>query len=363
MPFTAVAERPHPDAVVIGAGVVGLGVARRLAAAGLRVAALDRGAPGREASYAAAGMLCPRLEFDSSSQLGRLGCQSLTLYPAFTAELEAESGRSIDLRLNGVLRPLLPETAQASAPEPEATSPRSDAVRWVERPELRELEPGLDPAIERAIFHEGEGSVDNRALVDALREACARRGVDVRVGVRVMRVLEGTSRVRGVATEGGEVAAPIVVNAAGAWAGLVPGPGAPLAVRPIKGQMLRLDRSAIPGARLEHTVYCHAAYVVPRTDGRVVVGTTVEDCGYDKTVDDGAIERLRQGAVRLVPGLAAAPVRETWAGLRPKGPTEAPIVGRWGIDGYFVAVGHYRNGILLAPWTAEEIARSVLEEE
>jgi glycine oxidase len=166
--------------------------------------------------------------------------------------------------------------------------------------------------------------------------------------------------VRGLATDAGDVDAPVVINTAGAWASQLDGGGETVSVRPIKGQMILLEQDALSKHRLERTIYSHTAYVVPRSDGRVVVGTTVEDCGFDKTIDDDVVSGLRDAAARMVPDFANAPVREAWAGLRPRGVDDAPLIGRRGRDGYFVAVGHYRNGILLTPLTAELLANEIL---
>jgi len=340
---------PCHDVAIIGAGVIGLAVARRLAAAGDRVVVLDRGRPGAEASYAAAGMLCPLLEFGPSSSITGLGVDSLALYPRFVAELEEETGVSVDLRLNGVVSPEIPE---------DAILPPN--ARLIEGSAVRDLEPSLSPRLSRVIFHADQGSVDNRALTSALLESCAIRGVEVRGGCSVQRVLSTGSRVRGITTDSGDIAAPLVINAAGAWASEPTGGGETVSVRPIKGQMILLDQGGLPEQPLERTIYSHLAYVVPRSDGRVVVGTTVEDRGFDKTVDDETVARLRDGAMQLVPGFADAPLRQSWAGLRPRGVEETPMIGQRGRAGYFVAVGHYRNGILLAPLTAQRLANEVL---
>lgn len=338
-----------PDVAIVGAGVIGLAVARRLAAAGRRVVVLDRGRPGAEASFAAAGMLCPLLEFDPSSALSRLGVDSLALYPSFAAEIEEETGISIDLRLNGVVNPTIPEDGRLP--------PRA---RLLESAAVRELEPSLSPTLSRVVFHEDEGSVDNRALTSALLESCSSRGVNVNDCCPVRSILSTDSRVSGLVTEAGDVNAPVVINTAGAWASQIDAGGDTVSVRPIKGQMILLEQDTLSKYRLEHTIYSNTAYVVPRSDGRVVVGTTVEDCGFDKAVDDEVVARLHDEATRLVPGFANAPVRQTWAGLRPRGVDEMPLIGQRGRDGYFVAVGHYRNGILLTPLTAELLTNEIL---
>jgi len=356
----AILATRSPDVVVVGAGVIGLAIARRLAAAGLRVVVCDRGFPATEATHAAAGMLCPRLEFPDESPLLALGTESLALFPDFGAELDAETGVDIDLRLGGVIAPL--------AADELSDATKREGSRRLDASELRRLEPALAPTIDTALLFEGEGSVDNRALARALIASCAARGVDVRAHCDVRAVLSRESRVLGVATTAGDLASCVVVNASGAWAGQLSGGGETVDVRPIKGQMLCFEpaRSATDSAELaplSRTIYSHDAYLVPRTDGRVIVGTTVEDRGFDKTVDPDAIAGLARRATKLVPALGRARIRESWAGLRPRGSRETPTVGARGHEGYYVAIGHFRNGILLTPWTAERLAREVLRRD
>jgi glycine oxidase len=350
MPGASSSARAARSCVVAGGGVIGLSIARRLAGCGWSVTLCDRDEPGREASYAAAGMLCPRLEFEEDSAMRRLGIESLALYEEFAKGLEEETGERLDLRLNGILRPLFPE---------EEAAPPRDAV-LLEGANLREASPGLDPSFRRALLYEREGSVDNRALTRALLASCRRRGVRILAGARVREVLEERDAVRGVRTEAGVFEARVVINAAGAWAAEIEAPGPPLEVRPIKGQMLLLDSGRPPCVALERTIYSPRGYLVPRSDGRVVVGTTVEDRGFDKSVEGGALAALLDGAFRLVPGLRQARFLEAWAGLRPRGAGELPLIGPHGATGYFVAAGHYRNGILLAPLTEMRLAEAVL---
>jgi len=327
--------------VVIGGGVVGLAAARRLSASGWRVTLLERGVPGQEASSAAAGMIAPRLEFRQPSPLLEMALESWRLYPRFAAELEAETGDRVDLRLDGILEPL-PAARRENAGLPGSS--------LIEGADLRELEPALASGIERARFYPGEGSVDSRALVRALLASALARGVRVLENTAAGEVAIEGNRVTGVRSGGGLVPAGVVINCAGAWAGSLDVPSAHLEVRPIKGQMALLTGGS--GPRLP--IYSSEVYIVPRSDGRKILGTTVEDCGFDKSVDAATVKRLVSAARRLCPPLAKAELADSWAGLRPRSASgEAPVIGPMGPEGYFVAVGHFRNGILLAPLTAE----------
>jgi glycine oxidase len=335
-------------AVVLGGGIIGLSIARRLAGEGWSVTILERGEPGREASWAAAGMLAPHLEFDPRSPLFAPAVRSRALYPAFARDLEEETGLGVDLRLDGVLSPL--EEARGTDPLPEGALRMAGA-------DLRAFEPALGPDVEAALYFPEDGSVDNRALVAALLASAEMRGVCVRRRSSAQEVLAPDGAVRGVRgrseAEGDFVIeCDAAVNCAGAWAAEPRVPGVETTMRPVKGQMLLLElpRSGPPGPRF--TIYSHEAYVVPRKDGRVIVGTTVEDRGFDKTVEAGAVRALLEGAIRLVPSLSAARLADTWAGLRPLGAGVLPTLGPAGPAGYYLAVGHYRNGILLAPLTA-----------
>ena len=337
-------------AIVVGGGVIGLSIARELASKDWGVILLDKGEPGREASSAAAGMLAPGLEFEIGSPLFQLGTASRDAYGQYAAELKDETGIDVDLRLDGILNPV----------HSDDTPPPAGATR-VTGDQLHELEPSLAAYINAANFHEGEGSVDNRALVSALLAAARLRGVTIAKNTRVEEILLAGDAVCGIRTADVEIGADVVVNCAGAWAGQINVPDVETNVRPVKGQMLLLarPRSATPPAGPRFTIYSHLSYVVPRSDGRIIVGTTVEDCGFDKRVEAGAVNRLLTGATRLCPALDGAEFVESWAGLRPRGEDTVPKLGPVGPRGYYQAIGHFRNGILLTPLTARVVVESV----
>ena len=346
------------EVVVVGAGVAGLGVAWRLAESGVRVLVADRGAAGRGATWAAAGMLAPSAELGFEElDLYALARESLARWPAFAADLESATGLDVGLRTEGTLvvaedRDSLVVLRRLFAFQQAQGAP----VDWLTGEAAREREPLLSPRIPGAVWSPDDHQVDNRALAAALAAAVRAAGGEIRTGVAVTRI-EPDAACPAVVTEAGErIAARVVVLAAGAWtrglAGVEPVP-----VRPVKGQMLSLQMT--DAVRPGVTVRGPRAYLVPKPDGRLVVGATSEERGHDTAVTAGGLYRLLDGAVALVPGLEELDVVETWAGLRPASRDHAPLLGRTAAPGVVAATGHYRHGVLLAPVTADEVAAEV----
>jgi glycine oxidase len=327
------------DVIVIGGGIIGLSLSLELRKKGARVLIVERGEPGREASSAAGGMLvdCP---FETPAALQPLATASASMYPEFVYELEMESRIRIDLRDQGTI--LFPSAAGASHPALESAG-------QLPAP-LAEFEPALAD-INRPVFYLKERSVDPRALAPAALLAAKRRGVDVSSGETVTEVNLSDGRVSGVTTLKTSFLAPKVVNCAGAWSGQIAPHAFP--TRPVKGQMLCLVSSS---RMLKHVIRSPEVYLIPRSDGRIIVGTTVEEAGFDKRTDVATILRLHVSAIALVPELRNAKILEDWAGLRPGTPDGLPILGATSTPGYFVATGHFRDGILLAPITAQVMA-------
>jgi len=325
------------DVIIIGAGIIGLSLAIALRKRSVRVLIVERGGPGHEASHAAAGMLvdCPE---ETPAALQQLASASARMYPEFVHELQDESGVQVDLRDQGTIVFISADHSWGSS----ETLPKP----------LSELEPALvHPGLPAKFLR--ESSVDPRALVAAALKAARHRAVDISSGSAVTTVLFADGRVSGVATDKSHYAAPVVVNCAGAWAGQIPPHSFP--TRPVKGQML-----AVVGQRvLTHVVRSPEVYLVPRSDGRILIGATVEEAGYDKRTGADTIQRLHQAAIMLIPALQQARVLEAWAGLRPGTPDGLPILGESRTPGYFVATGHFRDGILLTPVTAEVMARVI----
>ena len=347
--------------VVIGGGVIGLAVAWRAAERGHAVCVLERGELGAGTSHVAAGMLAPVTEADAGElALLELGLRSARAWPQFAAELAVASGADPGLYRCGALV-VARDGDEAAALERELAL-RLDLGLDVQRllpSAARRLEPALAPTLRLALAVPGDHAADPRALLPALTEAARRAGVHLRTGATVRSLCVAGGRVAGVQLADGErVAAEHVVVAAGAWSGAIEGlpDGARIPLRPVKGQILRLRDPRGPGL-LERIVRFEGGYLVPRGDGRYVLGATVEERGFDTTVTAGALYELLRDAGELVPGIHELVVEETAAGLRPATPDNAPVLGAAGeVEGLVWATGHHRNGILLAPVTADIVA-------
>ncbi len=337
-------DTSRQDVAVVGGGVIGLAIAWRAAARGLRVTVLERERIGAGASHVAAGMLAPVTEAEfGNPELLELGLEAARAWPAFADELAAATGSAPALRRTGTLV-VARDRDEAEALEREHAY-RAELGLPVERlraSEARRLEPALAPAVRLALHVAGDHATDPRALVAQLAAAARGAGAQLREGVAVERL--------------DDVDAATVVLAAGAWSGEL----ADVPVRPVKGQVLRLRDPAGPGL-VERVLRFEGGYLVPRGDGRYVLGATVEERGFDTTVTAGGVHELLRDATELVPGVSELVVEEVAAGLRPGTPDNVPIVRREGR--VVIATGHYRNGILLAPVTAERVAALLVPAE
>lgn len=324
------------DVIIVGGGIIGLSLSIALRKRGAAVLVVERGEPGREASHAAGGMLVDcRLE--TPPVLQALATASAHMYPEFAHELELESGMKVDLRDQGTI--FFPSAQHLY-----------DAESAFPRARLAELEPAIAEANSgRTAFYLKERSVDPRALTAAAWKAAKNRGVDFSSGDEVTAVAITDGRATGVYAKKSTFHSAKVVNCAGAWSGQIPPNAFP--TRPVKGQIVCL---AMPSRNLlKHVVRAPEAYLIPRSDGRLLVGATVEEAGFDKRTDADTIQRLHHAALALVPELRNAKILESWAGLRPGTPDALPILGATETPGYYVATGHFRDGMLLAPITAE----------
>jgi len=365
LPSRPTSNPNKPNVAIIGAGVIGLAIAWRLAARGTSVQVFDRGAAGAGASHAAAGMLAACAEAEPGEEaLVALGRESQARWGAFAAELLAASGIDVELRPEGTLLLALTADDQARLTHQLVFQQKLDLpLQWISAADTRRREPHLAGKLAGAVFSPEDTQVDNRKLVAALRVAAEAAGVSVREYRSVRAISSRGGRVDGIIlADGTKVEADVVVLAAGAWARGIEGVDPKLRppVRPIKGQMLalRMD-SAAP--LLSHVVWAPGAYLVPRRDGRLLVGATVEEKGYDTSLTAGGILTLLEAAWRAVPAIEELAVDEMWVGHRPGSRDDAPILGAGPIDGLIYATGHHRNGILLAPITADAMARLILD--
>ena len=353
----------NSEVLIIGGGVIGLSIARELQKKGAeRITIVDRGPIGSEASWAAAGMLAPNIETDSDEDFHKFGIESLDLYPKFAAELLDETGIDIELDRSGTLCVAFSEDESI---ELHATFARQQArnvsVELLTGEELRLLEPAISENVHAALFYPNDWQVENRKLVAALREFAQRSGTRIVENVEVSELITEKQNVVGARTSVGDFRSDTTIIATGAWTSLIKigDTKMPLSIRPIRGQMLSFSNRE---RLLRHTVYSHRGYLVPRSDGRILVGATVEDVGFDKSTSVEGIDSLRLAAVEILPQLANADIGESWAGLRPFADDGLPVLGEipgWG--NVIVATAHYRNGILLAPKTAEIIASRIVD--
>jgi glycine oxidase len=365
------------DVIVIGGGLIGLSLAIALRKRGATVLVVERGEPGREASHAAGGMLvdCP---LETAPALQQLATASAKMYPEFAHELEVEWGMKVDLRDQGTIVLLKQEHLQEHLAHPEFAN-------FFRPADLETLEPNLGmPPYEKEIefrgtlaedgdemsheefsevcrtrlqnaFYLKERSVDPRALTAAALKTAKNRGIDFSSGDAVTAVNLSDGHTCGVTTTKTSFLAEKIVNCAGAWSGRI-GPD-PMPTRPVKGQMLCVVMQ--PRDLLRHVIRTPDVYLIPRSDGRLLIGATVEEAGFDKQTVPPTIQLLRHAALKIVPRLADARILEDWAGLRPGTPDSLPILGATPTPGYYVATGHFRDGILLAPITAEVMAEVI----
>ena len=353
-------EKRSFDAVFVGGGVIGLASAWRAAARGASVAVLERAEPPAGATNVAAGMLAPVGELTfGEPELLELSLASARMYPGFVAELEAAAGMATGYAECGALHIALDRDEAAHLRR------RHDLQRsleleaeWLAPRACRALEPGLTPSLNGGVLASGEASVDPRALARALAAALGAAGGQLRTGTEVVDGLWEGERLAGVRTAAGdELRAATVVLCNGAWSGAtawLPEHARPQ-VRPVKGEVVELGpRDAEPPCG--RILASERVYLVPRPDGRLIVGATVEEQGYDTTVTAGGVYELLREAYRLLPDVAEMELLGVTAGLRPGTPDNLPRIGPGEVPGLLLATGHYRNGILLTPLTAERVA-------
>lgn len=350
------------DVVVCGAGVIGCAVARALSLAGLKVHVLERSRPGDEASGAAAGMLTAQAFADTASPFVEMGRRSLSMYEPMARELAEETGIEIEFRRTGSLR--LPS---GGPDELELSSlfffqkKSGWPVELASSDRLAEITQGrLSRSFKNGVFFREEGLVDNERLVRALWFSAERHGAKFLLGSPALAIRIENDVCTGVYTEQDKIEAKFVVNAAGAWADFDRSLAFPVPVRPARGQIVELLSE---GQTAPCVIHRQEFYIVPRSDGRTIVGSTVEFVGFEKKVTAEAVQRLLARAIEVVPMLSEARFSRAWSGLRPATLDSLPILGATPLPGYLMATGHFQNGILLAPVTGEILVSAVLDND
>jgi glycine oxidase len=346
------------NVTIIGAGIVGCAVAHELAARGARVRVIDPRGTGQGATRASAGMLAPYIEGHSPALL-ELTLRSLRLYDDFIARLGAEAAQPPEYARNGTLQVAAGEAESAALAAAAAhLAELGVAHSWLDAAAVRRLEPNLSPCIEAALLVPEHGYVAAAALTRALAGAAAARGV--LFTTETVERVASDDRGALAMTATGTIESDALVIAAGSWSSQVAGvQTAPAPVKPIRGQLVVLQAPARPAS---HVIWGGGCYLVPWRDGTVLAGATVEDVGFDETPTTAGVEQMTSAAATVIPSLAAAEFREVRVGLRPLPGDELPAIGRSStMPRVFYATGHYRNGVLLAPWTAAVVADLVLD--
>ena len=357
------------DVVVIGGGVIGLSIARALAQRGAVPMVVERSTLGSESSTAAAGMLAPQAEADSANEFFALCCRSRDLYPQFAAELLEETGVDVEFATAGTLYFAFDdEDVHELEKRYRWQSEAGLTVSLLTGEEAQKLEPTISADVKLALKFDFDTQVENRRLVNALAVANERLNVSQLTGVDVRSLRASENKIAGVETSEGFISTSRVVIAAGAWSSQLrvtpsdTGISLPeLRIEPVRGQMLCFEANP---QILNHVVYSRRGYVVPRRDGRILAGSTSEHVGFDKRVTAAGIQSISSAALQICPQLATHSLTSSWAGLRPRAADGLPVLGPCAeIDGVFYATGHYRNGILLAPVTAELVAAAIVDGE
>jgi glycine oxidase len=350
----------NSDVLIIGGGVIGLAIARELHKKGVsRITILESGAVGREASYAAAGMLAPHAETDKLDDFFFFCDASNKLYPQFAEELLAETGVDIELDREGTLYLAFNEAdAREIRERYEWQTGAGLQVELLSAAETRQAEPFVSPDVLESLFFPNDWQVENRRLLHALQKFAELNGIAIRENTEVKQLLIENRKITGARSETETFFAPQVILAAGAWTSFIKAENLVLPpVVPVRGQMIVFQTAK---RLFQKVIYSPRGYLVPRADGRVLAGATVEDAGFDKSVTDAGIEFLRENTLEIAPSLVNLEIASSWAGLRPFAADGRPILGTFPhVENLFLATAHYRNGILLAPLTAGILAEKI----
>lgn len=349
------------DVAIAGGGVIGGAIALELSRAGLRVCVFDRQKPGQEASWASAGIISPAPENPGMITAVELAKRSAGLYPEFVALVEELSGQRTGFRCKGTLEAIFSVNAKEELSTIIALHHGLGLkAEPLSAEDARELEPALSDELEAAVLRPEEASIDNRLLTAAIFEAARRSGAEIFPASGVKGIWREGACCRGLLLENEKVETQWTVIAAGCFSATIEGVSAYAPVKPAKGQMIALRADEL---RIERVLWSENIYLVPRNDGRILAGATVEYVGFDKRVTAGGVEKILAGAFELVPGLKDARIEETWAGLRPDSADHLPILGPADLEGLVMATGHFRSGILLTPVTASLVREWITEQK
>ena len=352
----------NSDILIIGGGVIGLSIARELHKKGVkRITLLEKGVVGQESSWAAAGMLGPQAEANGGGTFFNMTLESRDLYPAFAAELLDETDIDIELERSGTLYlGFTEDDAHELRKRHEWQQAAGLSVECLSAEDARKAEPFVSTDVREALFFRNDWQVENRKLLDALRRYAEINGIDIRENTTVEGLIVDGHKIIGAETDDGKFLANKTVIATGAWTSLIKLGLAdlPLKIEPVRGQIV-VFRTA---QRLfQHVIYSRRGYIIPRVDGRILAGSTSENASFDKSVTEAAATRLREIATEIAPSISGLPIADQWAGLRPFAADGLPILGEIaGLDGLMIATAHYRNGILLAPLTAQIVADRIV---
>lgn len=353
----------NSDVLIIGAGVIGLGIARELRRKGIsKITVLERGEIGRESSYAAAGMLAPNAETDKIDDFFHFCNQSNQLYPAFSEELLNETGIDIELERSGTFYLALRDAdVEEIRRRYEWQKNAGLSVERLSAAEIRQAEPFVSPDVREGLFFPNDWQVENRRLLTALHKYAELSGITIVSGAEVESLLKSDGKIIGAKTNSGEYFAEKTILTTGAWTSLIAVPGLKLPpVKPIRGQILSYKTVK---RLFFHVIYSPRGYIVPRLDGKIVAGATVEDAGFENRTTEAGISYICENTAEIAPNLANLEISEKWSGLRPFAADGLPILGDLPqAKNLYIATAHYRNGILLTPLTAQIMAEKITGE-
>ncbi len=355
-------KRQISDVLIIGGGIIGLSIARELhKKRSGKITILERGRIGKEASHAAAGMLAPNAETEKLDAFYKFCDESNKLYSAFAEELFDETGIDVELNKSGTLYLALTKTDSAEIRRRfDWQKSAGLEIELLSANETRRLEPFVSPDVRESLFFPNDWQVENRKLICALENYAEINQINICENVEIKRLIIENGKVIGVEAHAEKFYGEKVILTAGAWSSLIEAKNSNLPeIKPIRGQMISFHTAK---QLFERTIYSPRGYLVPRHDGRILIGATVEDVGFDKDLTQAGIATLCETAFEIAPSLASLDILEKWAGLRPLVKDGLPILGDFSsIENFFIATAHYRNGILLAPLTAKIMAEKIAE--